>query len=319
MKKIPLIVVAGATASGKTSLAINLAKEFNGEVVSADSMQIYKYMDIGTAKPTIEEMDGVVHHLIDIVTPDVNFSVAEYTKLAHDAILDITNRGKLPILTGGTGLYINSVVNDVSFEEAEQNKELRSELEELAKTEGAEALHKILQEIDPVSAEKIHENNIKRVIRAIEVFRTTGERLSEHNEKSKEIISRYSPVMMEILWERETLYERINKRVDIMIEAGLEDETRRLYEMGYTKNLTSMQGIGYKEMFEYFDGVWTFDEAIDKIKQYSRNYAKRQNTWFKRDDRIKRLNPKADYVKNAIELIKKELNFNENRYVEHGI
>lgn len=305
--KIPLIVVAGATASGKTSLAINIAKEFNGEVVSCDSMQIYKYMDIGTAKPTVSEMDGVPHHLIDIITPDVNFSVAEYTKLAHEAILDITKRGKIPILAGGTGLYMNSVVNDVEFEESEENPTLRKELSEFAEKNGAEALHKILQDIDPVSAENIHANNIKRVIRAIEVFRTTGERLSDHNEKSKEIESRYNPVMMEILWDREALYERINKRVDIMIEQGLEEEVRKLYNMGYTKNLTSMQGIGYKEMFEYFDGVWSFEEAVLKIKQYSRNYAKRQNTWFKRDDRIIRLNPLDDVKEQACSLIRRNL------------
>lgn len=303
MEKIPLVVVCGATASGKTSLAINIAKEFNGEVVSADSMQIYKFMDIGTAKPTKEEMDGVVHHMIDIVTPDINFSVAEYCSMAHSIIKDINERGKLPILAGGTGLYINSVVNDVKFEEAEQNETLRLELEDYAKTEGAEALHRILEECDPVSADKIHANNIKRVIRAIEVFRTTGEKLSEHNEKSKEIISRYSPIMMEILWDREELYERIDRRVDIMIEQGLETETKKLYEMGYTKDLTSMQGIGYKEMFQYFDGEWTFDEAVDKIKQYSRNYAKRQNTWFKRDERITRLSPKEDYLKKVYNML----------------
>lgn len=307
MKKIPLIVVAGATASGKTSLAINIAKEFNGEVVSCDSMQIYKYMDIGTAKPTLSEMDGVKHHLIDIITPDVNFSVADYCKLAHEAISDITKRGKLPVLAGGTGLYINSVVNDVEFEESDENPELRKELSEFAEKNGTSALHKILEEIDPVSAEKIHENNIKRVIRAIEVFRTTGERLSDHNEKSKEIESRYNPVMMEILWDREKLYERINRRVDIMIDLGLEEETKKLYDMGYTKDLTSMQGIGYKEMFEYFDGVWSFSEAVDKIKQYSRNYAKRQNTWFKKDERIVRLTPSDDVIKQASALIKASL------------
>ncbi len=307
MNKIPLIVVAGATASGKTSLAVNIAKEFNGEVVSCDSMQIYKYMDIGTAKPTLSEMDGVCHHLIDIITPDVNFSVAEYTKLAHEAILDITKRGKLPILAGGTGLYINSVVNDVEFEKTEENQALRQELSAFAEKNGAEPLHNILKEIDPVSAEKIHYNNIKRVIRAIEVFRTTGEKLSDHNDKSKEIVSRYSPVMMEILWEREDLYERINKRVDIMMEQGLEEETKKLYDMGYTKDLTSMQGIGYKEMFEYFDGVWTLDDAVLKIKQYSRNYAKRQNTWFKRDDRIMRVSPYTDVKEQAYKKINEVL------------
>ena len=303
MNKIPLVVVAGATASGKTSLAINIAKKFSGEVVSADSMQIYKYMDIGTAKPTKEEMDGVVHHMIDIVTPDVNFSVADYCDMAHKVIEDIINRGKLPILAGGTGLYINSLVNDVTFEEAECDVTLRDELSKLAEKEGAVTLHNILKECDPVSAEKIHANNVKRVIRAIEVFRTTGERLSDHNEKSKEITSRYSPVMMEILWERDVLYERINKRVDIMMDQGLLEETKKLYDMGYTKDLTSMQGIGYKEMFEYFDGVWTLDEAVDKIKQYSRNYAKRQNTWFKRDERIVRLNPEESFCDKAFELV----------------
>lgn len=305
MEKIPLIVVAGATASGKTSLAINLAKEFNGEVVSADSMQIYKYMDIGTAKPTKEEMDGVVHHLIDVVAPDVNFSVAEYCNMAHDVILDITKRGRLPILAGGTGLYINSVVNDVKFEEAEKDELLRSELMKIAEEEGSDKLHKILEEIDPKSAEKIHANNIKRVIRAIEVFKTTGERLSDHNEKTK--ISRYKPIMFEILWDREELYKRIDKRVDIMIEQGLELEAKKLYDMGYAKDLTSMQGIGYKEMFMYFDGEWDFSEAVDKIKQYSRNYAKRQNTWFKRDTKIIRLNPHEDYLKKASEIIRKEM------------
>lgn len=307
MRKIPLIAVVGATASGKTSLAINIAKEFNGEVVSADSMQIYKYMDIGTAKPTKAEMDGVVHHLIDIVTPDINFSVAEYVKLAHETILDITQRGKLPILTGGTGLYINSVVNDVTFEESETNPELRAELLAFYEENGAEALHNILKECDPVSADKIHENNIKRVIRAIEVFKTTGEKLSEHNEKSKEIISRYNPVMLEILWDRTELYERINKRVDIMCEQGLLEETKKLYEMGYKKDLTSMQGIGYKEMFKFFDGEYSYEEAVDKIKQASRNYAKRQNTWFKRDERIIRLNPKQDVTNQAISLIRRNL------------
>lgn len=291
MNKIPLIVVAGATASGKTSLAISLAGELGGEVVSADSMQIYKYMDIGTAKPTQEEMQGIVHHMIDIVEPDVNFSVAEYAKMAHEKIEDIINRGKVPILTGGTGLYINSVVNDVDFSETEEDLTIRSELSEYAEKNGAEALHNILKKCDPVSAEKIHQNNIKRVIRAIEVFRLTGERLSDHNEATKQKESRYAPLMMEILWDREELYHRINMRVDIMVDMGLEEETKKLYNMGYTSDLTAMQGIGYKEMFEYFDGRVSFEMAVDKIKQASRNYAKRQNTWFKRDERIVRLSP----------------------------
>lgn len=305
MDKKPLIVVAGATASGKTSLAIEICKEFGGEVVSADSMQIYKYMDIGTAKPTLSEMAGIEHHMIDIVNPDVNFSVAEYAKMAHEVIDDILARGKVPVLAGGTGLYINSVVNDVDFSETEEDTDIRHELLEFAERNGAVALHNILKECDEVSAKNIHPNNIKRVIRAIEVYKTTGEPLSAHNEKSKQKQSRYKPVMMEILWDREVLYNRINERVDIMVDSGLEREAKMLYDMGYEKTLTSMQGIGYKEMFQYFDKNITFDEAIDKIKQASRNYAKRQNTWFKRDERIVRLSPESAF-KEAFDLIRKE-------------
>lgn len=307
MKKIPLLVVAGATASGKTALAVRLAKRLDGEVVSADSMQIYKYMDIGTAKPTEEERDGVPHHLLDIVTPDVNFSVAQYCERAHKVIEDIVKRGKLPILTGGTGLYINSVVNDVKFEEAECDTELRQSLLELAESEGAEALHKILEECDSASAKKIHANNIKRVIRAIEVYRTTGERLSEHNERTEIEASRYKPVMLELLWERAELYERIDRRVDIMLERGLTEEVKGLYERGYNESLTSMQGIGYKELLWYFDGKYSLDMTVDKIKQHSRNYAKRQNTWFKRDERIIRLKPKEDFFEKAVEVAEKGL------------
>lgn len=307
MKKIPLLVVAGATASGKTALAVRLAKRLDGEVVSADSMQIYKYMDIGTAKPTEAEREGVPHHLIDIVTPDVNFSAAQYCERAHEVIDGIAKRGKLPILTGGTGLYISSVVNDVKFEKAECDTKLRQSLLELAEREGAEALHKILEECDSASAEKIHANNIKRVIRAIEVYRTTGERLSEHNEKSIQAESRYKPVMLELLWERAELYERIDRRVDIMLEKGLEEEAKGLYDMGYTEDLTSMQGIGYKEFLWYFSGKYSFETAVDKIKQHSRNYAKRQNTWFKRDDRIIRLNPRENFFEKAAEEAEKGL------------
>ncbi len=307
MEKIPLIVIAGATASGKTSLSIQLAHELDGEIVSADSMQIYKYMDIGTAKPDLGEREGIPHHMIDIVTPDTNFSVADYTVMAHEAIADIHNRGKMPIMVGGTGLYISSVVNDVDFAEGDDNSEIRKELFALAEKKGKGYLHKMLEEIDPASAEKIHENNLKRVIRAIEIYKLSGEKLSEHNKKSKEKESRYEPVMMQIVWDRELLYERINKRVDMMIEAGLEAETKKLYNMGYASDLTAMQGIGYKEMFEYFNGDITFDEAVEKIKQGSRNYAKRQNTWFKRDERIVGLSSEENIFKNAIKLIREEI------------
>lgn len=307
MDKIPLIVIAGATASGKTALSVELAKKFNCEIISADSMQIYKYMDIGTAKPTKEEMGGIAHHMIDIVEPDVKYSVAAYCEEAHKAAEDIYSKGKIPLVVGGTGLYINSLVNDVDFEDNEDDSGIREELARFAKEKGSEALHDILKECDIKSAQAIHPNNVKRVIRAIEVFKLTGKKLSEHNAESKLKESRYLPVMMEISWDRAVLYERINKRVDKMLDCGLEEEVLKLYKMGYDKSLTSMQGIGYKEMFEYFDGKCTLIEATDKIKQASRNYAKRQNTWFKRDERIIKINPSGDILSQGEEAVKEKL------------
>lgn len=293
MKKIPLIVVAGPTASGKTGLAIDIARRFDGEVVSADSMQIYKYMDIGTAKPTAEERAMCPHHLIDFVEPDEEFSVADYTKLAHEKIADIYGRGKLPVMCGGTGLYINSVVNDVEFGEMTADEELRSRLAELGKREGGERLIEILREFDPVSAERLHPNNMRRVIRAIEFYKLTGTPISEHQEMTKRIESRYDPVMFCIDHDRQTLYDRINLRVDLMIKDGLIDEVRRIMDMGYTKELNSMKGIGYKEIMDYLNGECTLDKAIENVKQGSRRYAKRQITWFRRDERIIMLNPET--------------------------
>lgn len=293
MKKIPLIVVAGPTASGKTGLAIDIARKFDGEVVSADSMQIYRYMDIGTAKPTAEERAMCPHHLIDFVEPDEEFSVADYTKLAHEKIADIYGRGKLPVMCGGTGLYINSVVNDVEFGEMTADEELRSRLAELGKREGGERLIEILREFDPVSAERLHPNNMRRVIRAIEFYKLTGTPISEHQEMTKRIESRYDPVMFCIDHDRQTLYDRINLRVDLMIKDGLIDEVRRIMDMGYTKELNSMKGIGYKEIMDYLNGECMLDKAIENVKQGSRRYAKRQITWFRRDERIIMLNPET--------------------------
>lgn len=307
MKKIPLIVVAGPTASGKTSLAIDIAKAVDGEIVSADSMQIYKYMDIGTAKATDGERQECPHHLIDIVEPDCEFSVADYTKLAHKAIADITARGKMPVMCGGTGLYIDSVVNDVEFGELPNDYELREELRELAQKEGAEKLIEILREFDPVSAERLHQNNLKRVIRAIEFYKTSGVPISEHQEMTKQKESRYNPLMFMINHDREVLYERINKRVDIMLEEGLVDEVKDLLVRGYDKNLNSMQGIGYKELVSYFNCETTFDEAVEAIKQNSRRYAKRQLTWFRRNERIKQLNP-SDAAERALEIVEETFN-----------
>ncbi|MCC8169048.1 MAG: tRNA (adenosine(37)-N6)-dimethylallyltransferase MiaA [Oscillospiraceae bacterium] len=294
--KTRLIVVAGATASGKTALAIELAKRFNGEIVSADSMQIYKYMDIGSAKPTSEERAAVPHHLIDFLEPDAQWSVADYTALAHEVITDISARGKTPIMAGGTGLYINSVVNDVSFGEIDTDCKIREELQSIADAEGGEKLIEILNEFDSESAQKLHPNNVRRVIRAIEFYRVTGTPISKHQEMTRQAQTRYEPQMFTIEWDRKTLYDRINRRVDMMMSDGLLDEVKRLMEMGYTKDMNSMKGIGYKELIDYLNGECSIDEADDLIKQSSRRYAKRQLTWFRRDERIQRLSPE-----NAVE------------------
>ena len=291
MTKIPLIVVAGPTASGKTSLAIDIAKTLDGEIVCADSMQIYKYMDIGTAKATRDEQAQCPHHLMDIVEPDCEFSVADYTELAHKTISDIISRGKTPIMCGGTGLYIDSVVNDVDFGEFENDYTLRRELEELAKKEGSQRLIDMLSEFDPLSAKKLHPNNLKRIIRAIEFYKVSGIPISEHQHMTKLKESRYNAVEFIIDRERCELYDRINRRVDIMMNEGLTDEVNMLIGRGYSPELNSMQGIGYKELIAYFDGKSTLDEAVDAIKQNSRRYAKRQLTWFRRNENIHWLSP----------------------------
>ncbi len=291
MTKIPLIVVAGPTASGKTSLAIDIAKTLDGEIVCADSMQIYKYMDIGTAKATRDEQAQCPHHLMDIVEPDCEFSVADYTELAHKTISDIVSRGKTPIMCGGTGLYIDSVVNDVEFGEFENDYTLRRELEELAKKEGSQRLIDMLSEFDPLSAKKLHPNNLKRIIRAIEFYKVSGIPISEHQHMTKLKESRYNAVEFIIDRERYELYDRINRRVDIMMDEGLADEVKTLMDRGYSPKLNSMQGIGYKELIAYFNGKSTLDEAVDAIKQNSRRYAKRQLTWFRRNENIHWLSP----------------------------
>lgn len=307
MNKIPLVVIAGPTASGKTRLAIDVAKQFNGEIVSADSMQIYKYMNIGTAKPTAAERAECTHHLIDFVEPDAEFSVADYTALAHKVIADITSRGRLAVMCGGTGLYIDSVVNDVPFGEQDTDYGMRKELNDLAEREGGERLLEILAEFDPVSAQRLHPNNLRRIIRAIEFYRTTGVPISEHQEMTKRIESRYEPVMFCINHTRDILYERINIRVDMMLEEGLADEVKSLMDMGYTKNMNSMKGIGYKEMMTYLNGECTLDEAVEAVKQGTRRYAKRQLTWFRRDKRIISLAPEKAWLA-ASQVISDRLN-----------
>lgn len=284
MTNQPLIVICGPTASGKTALSIALAKTIGCEVVSADSMQIYKGMTIATAKPTPEEMDGVPHHLIDFLEPSNSFSVADYVSLAHKAIEDIASRGMIPLVCGGTGLYINSLVDNITFDESCSSTTLRDELLELAKEKGNGYLLEMLRKFDPESAERFHENNLTRIIRAIEVYKTTGKTISQFNRESKDKGSPYDAVMIGINYrDRQKLYDRINLRVDLMLENGLLDEAKEVLS-GDLK--TSYQAIGYKELAPYFNGEAYLEDCIDKLKMESRRYAKRQLTWFRRDERI---------------------------------
>lgn len=302
MAKQPIIVVLGPTASGKTELAIELAKLYNGEVVSADSMQIYKGMDILTAKPKASEMQGIRHHLIDFLEPETDFSVADYVKLANNVIDDIASRGKLPILAGGTGLYINSLIDNIKFDETTGDKEFREKLFNLAKEKGNHYLWEKLFEVDEATALTVHENNVPRVIRALEIYEKTGEKMSEHKKTSRLEKSRYNPVIIGLTYsDRQLLYDRINKRVDEMISEGLIDEARSIYS---SKTLnTANQAIGYKELIPFFEGSEPIDRCIEKIKQETRRYAKRQLTWFRRDDRIFWI--EIDKYKNSVEILEK--------------
>lgn len=285
MSKPKIVGVVGPTASGKTDFAVDLALERNGEVVSCDSMQIYRGMDIGTAKPTKDEMRGVPHHMIDICDVNEDFSAAKFVKMARACIDDILSRGRLPILCGGTGLYFDSVINNISFTETKSDPDYRESLKKLADEKGAEYVHGMLREADPDSAEKIHPNNVRRVIRALEIYHLSGRPKSELDvEQRGEPL--YDAEIYEISRPREELYERINQRVDMMIAAGLEGEVRGLLENGADINSTAMQAIGYKEMAEYIRGELSLGGAVEKIKHETRRYAKRQITWFKRNKNI---------------------------------
>lgn len=288
--KNKILIIAGPTAVGKTNLSIKLAKELNGEIISTDSMQIYKYMDIGSAKITKDEMEGVPHHMIDVVDPSTPFSVAEYKERASKCIDDILSKGKLPILVGGTGLYINAITCNMNFTEAESDNEYRKELEELADEKGNEFIHEMLKDIDPISYKEIHFNNRKRVIRALEVFKLTNKPFSSFNAGDDFYNCPYDVRYYVINMDRAKLYDRINLRVDIMLEQGLIDECIKLKNMGYNSLMQSMHGIGYKEVFYYLDNKISYTEAVEMIKQGSRNYAKRQLTWFRRDPRAIFLN-----------------------------
>lgn len=284
-KKRPLVVLTGPTAVGKTALSIHLAKAINGEIVSADSMQVYQQMDIGTAKIKPEEMQGIPHYLVDEFPPDEEFNVVKFKEYANKYIEQIYAKGKIPILVGGTGFYIQAVLKDVAFEQ-EEVSQCRKRLEQLAKEKGAHYLHLELQKVDPKSAKAIHENNVRRVIRALEYYEQTGKCISDHNEKEKQKESPYNFAYFVLNQDRSVLYERIDKRVDLMVEEGLVDEVKHLLEQGYRRDLVSMQGLGYKEICAYLEHEISLEEAIYILKRDTRHFAKRQLTWFKREQDV---------------------------------
>lgn len=302
MKK-PLVILTGPTAVGKTKASIGLAKAIGGEIISADSMQVYKQMDIGSAKIKPSEMDGIPHYLVDILEPDEEFHVVLFQQMAKQAIQKIYEKGKIPILVGGTGFYIQAVLYDIDFSENEKDTSYREELEKLAQTKGAEYLHDRLREVDEKSAQDIHANNVKRVIRALEYFHQTGEKISEHNEEQRKKVSPYNFSYFVLNDERAHLYERINLRVDQMINEGLVREVQSLKEKGYTRDMVSMQGLGYKEMLDYLDNKCSLEEAVEIIKRDTRRFAKRQITWFKRESDVTWID-------------KKEYDYNEERILK---
>jgi len=302
MEKRPLIVLTGPTAVGKTRLSVMLAKAIGGEIISADSMQVYRGMDIGSAKIKTEEMDGVPHHLIDVLEPDEEFNVVVFQKLCKEAMEKIYTAGHIPILTGGTGFYIQAVLYDIDFTETQEDSSYREELEALVNEKGAEYLHQMLQQVDPQAAVEIHANNIKRVIRALEFHKQTGGRISEHNEKERQKESSYASCYFVLNDDREKLYERIDIRVDEMVAEGLVEEVKALQERGFTKDMVSMQGLGYKEILAYLNGECTLDEAIYIIKRDTRHFAKRQITWFKREKDVIWVN-KPDFSYNDKEIL----------------
>lgn len=285
MSKPKIICVVGPTASGKTGYAIKLAKEQGGEVVSCDSMQIYKEMTIGTAKPTREEMQGIPHHMLDFVDPAENYSVADFVTDAKACIDDILSRGKLPVLCGGTGLYVDSVINGITFSDDARDDAYRQELKELAEQQGVDAVHALLKEADPQAAEQIHPNNVKRVIRTLEIIKTSGMSKADYDRAARQEPC-YDATIYGMDWEREELYRRIDLRVDLMMEQGLLKEVKHLLELGIPKSATSMQAIGYKELVAYLEEHSTLEEAVETIKRESRRYAKRQLTWFRRNRNI---------------------------------
>lgn len=311
MKK-NLVILTGPTASGKTKISVEIAKHLSGEIISADSMQIYKYMNIGSAKPTIEEMQGIPHYLIDELFPHEDFSVALFRSRAAAYIDQIISKGKLPIVTGGTGLYINSLAFPVDFTDISYDKEYREQLTTIAKNNGNVYLHGMLETVDPEAFHRLFPNDVKRVIRALEVFKNTGKTISEYQKESKQNPIDYNLAYIGLTMDRQRLYDRINLRVDLMFEMGLIEEVKQLISMGYSRDMVAMQGIGYKEIFDYFDGIYNLDELKVIIKQYSRNYAKRQLTWFRRDERINWVN--LDEYDNIDSVVENIINYIEGKF-----
>lgn len=298
MNKPLVIVISGPTASGKTALSIELAKKINGEIISADSMQIYEDMSIGTAKPTKEEMQGIKHYLIDCISPKTRYSVSEYKKDAINAIKEILNKNKTPIIVGGTGLYIDSLIYGIDFKEMEFDKEYREQLETEVENGKLQELYEKAKEIDPEAIEKISPNDKKRILRILEIYKATGKNKTEQNKESLKNGILYNYIVFALDWDRETLYERINKRVDIMLEQGLIKEVEELIQKYGKEMPTAMQGLGYKEVKQYLDNELTKEEMIEKIKQETRRYAKRQLTWFRKNKETIWLDAKIDINKN---------------------
>lgn len=288
-----VVVILGPTATGKSHCAIEVAKRFNGEIISGDSMLVYKEMNIGTAKPTADELKAVSHHLVDILPPDASFNVVDFVEQAKALIADINSRGRLPIIAGGTGLYIKALLEDYAFNSVDEDTELRRKLEVEAAEIGVEALHQRLAELDPEAAERIHPNNVRRVVRALESA-LRGDTISQQGASE----SPYDALVFGLNMERSALYERINRRVDLMLEAGLEQEVRRLLEQGVSPECQSMQSIGYRQMVWYLNGSMSYEDAVDKLKQATRNFAKRQITWYKKMPYINWLDlePEPDYT-----------------------
>lgn len=303
MIRKPLIILTGPTAVGKTKASIGLSKAIGGEIISADSMQVYRHMDIGSAKITKEEMQGVPHHLIDVLEPDEEFHVVKFQQMAKKAMDEIYAKGKIPVVVGGTGFYIQALLYDIDFDEQETDSAYREYLEEIAKEKGAQYLHDMLKEVDSKAAQEIHMNNVKRVIRALEFYKQTGEKISEHNEKERQKESPYNFVYIVLNDDREKLYQRIDQRVDEMIKKGLVKEVESLKTKGYTKNMVSMQGLGYKEILSYLEGELSLEDAVYILKRDTRHFAKRQLTWFKRE-------------KDVIWLEKQKFDYDENKILE---